>query len=128
MFTEQQLDRAEDEVFPCHAIERNSDALRTIYYLAHKNTWNQGDKAYLSQFITRNPKSNYGPYLDILLKDTPSWHAYREWRLDRFHKSEVDDAMEEYARAENLVYTVIIFGTMVIVAGLGVLIGYAFSR
>ena len=128
MFTEQQLNQAEDEVFPCHGIDRYRDYLRTISHLSLKDTWNPGDKAYMSQFISRDPKKNYGPQLDILLKDTPCWDVYQEYRLERLHKSEIDDAMKEYVRAENLVYTVIVFGTIVMTVGFGVLIGYVFGR
>ena len=118
---------AEDRVFPCCGIERNSDALRTIYHLANKDTWNQGDKTYISQFISVTPKNNYGPYLDILLKDFPCWESYREYRLELLHKSEIDDAIIEYTWADRWILRplvcIITYAPAVIAGGIGIYFG-----
>lgn len=132
MFTKQQLDCAEDEVFPCRDIERNSDTLRTISHLANKDKWDQGDKAYMSQFISKDSKSNYGPYLDVLLKGTPCWLAYLEWRVEQLHKSEIDVAMKEYAWPERWILRplvgVITYAPSIIACGVGIYFGIMMTR
>lgn len=131
MFTEEQLDEAEGRVFPCHGIDRNRDYLRTISYLATKTEWNSRDIAYMSQFIldssTHDPSKNYGPYLDVLLKGTPCWNAYREWRLSRLHKREIDKAMRHYCRAEQVVTLMITIGFTVVGIAIGVGTGNVIS-